>query len=728
MTRFVPVRVLAMALVSACVALPATSAYASPPPPPTLTAPVDQAQTVQSSVTIACTGADPNAHISVYVNGSHTGGFDGQANGSGNCSFPYSIATLANGDYSISITQTNGLESAQSNSVTLQARPQSPVITYPTNNGPLQSLFMFVQGAEGFANGTVVVTVDGTPHTVTASASGGWKYDITGPLAQGIHTVSAHNVDAGSNAGPDTSPAQTFFYLPAPTLTGPNGWINPALAGGVNLSYSGVEPFAKVRVYDVTNSPTLMVTATADANGNGTASVPGFVSDGVHSYAAKQEDVSHPGHFSDLSAAANAYVDTQAPPTPAQLLPNFGLPAEWSDGDLINNPTQIFVYSTEDNSVPRAPVWMHWTLDGVSQGPIQAIGDGTAQVMPSTPFSEGPHTIVVTAVDEAGNASAGSATTNFVVDSIAPSEIKLVSPAEISSDASGVLQLKTEPLATVTISLDGGPILHDTADNLGNVEFDVGPLADGDHAIDATATDAAGNGGRLTLNFTTDTTPPQAPIISSPAPNAVVTVHRPAIVFAGDPNTDNAIVIDGAPVGNASTDGDGNASFTVPSDLADGPHIVSVTAIDAAQNSTDSIPVAFTVAEPPPTNDPPPDDPSHTPRATPLTLSGVKLSGGVLQTCKRHARRCHARTAKLTLSVSAPATIKLVLTHSVHHHTKVAATVTVKAPKAGKVSYVLHRKVGGHTLPRGSYKLVIQATAKADGSQSATVTKSIRVR
>jgi hypothetical protein len=631
MTRFVPARVLIAALVSACVALPAASAYAGPPP--------------------------------------------------------------------------------------------APNIVYPSDNGPLFPAAMSIQGTGASAGDTVVVTLDATQHSVAADAGGGWEYDITGSFAQGQHTVSAHIVDPSNGTGPESG-VTTFYYLLAPTLSGPS-WVHPT-ANSIVLNYSGTEPNTTVKLIDADTNTTLK-SGTADPSGAGTIAVPGIPSDGLHNYEVKQQHVV----TSSPSNIVRVGVDTQAPATPAQLLPNFGLLADWSDGDFITNTTQVFVVSTEASDPHIAPVQMHWTLDGVGQTPVDPIGDGTTQiVMPST-LSQGSHTIVVTQVDAAGNTSSPT-TIDFVLDSIGPSKLDMVSPQQYSSDASGVLQFKTDPNATVTMSLDGGPVMHDIADIDGNIEFDVAPLADGPHTIVASASDEAGNVINQTFHFTTDTTPPQAPVVSSPAPGSTITDHRPTIVFAGDPDTVNTIVIDGTPAGTATADDDGNATFAVPSALADGAHTLSITAVDQAQNSTDSAPITFTVAEPttPPGSDPPGNgDPnSHPPRGTSLTLSSIKLSGTVLQTCKAHAHHCHEKTATLTLSVSAPATLKLALTQTVRHRTKTVATVTVKAAKAGKVTYVLHRKVGSHTLAHGSYKLVIQGTATADGSKSATVTKSISVR
>ncbi len=717
----------ALAVVATAVglALPAAAAHANPPAP-TLTTPVDDSQTYLSTVSIGCTGAVALADITVYVDGvADPGAPSGHADAAGHCAFTFPVS---DGDHTIAITETvAGSESNQSSTAMVHVRHSAPQISYPVDNGNMDPDFPFIQGVGAFAGGTVVMVVDGTSHTVTADSSGNFKYFVAQPLTQGLHTVAVNNVDAQSNAGP-VSPTTTYAYLAPPTLTAPTGWTHPSVA--LNLTFSGVLPGGKVRLFE---NGTQIATATADPSGNGTVATPTLPTDGIHDYTAKQADTQ--GHSSVASGSVRAYIDTTSPPKPVLLTPASLLPPD-GDGGYVTDADQIFVYSTDANNASRASVTMHWELDGVAQPPLGAIGDGTAQLSPQAPalFSQGAHTIRAQAVDEAGNTSPWSDVTDFVVDSIPPATIDLVSPAAISSDSSGILQLKTEADAVVTLSLDGGPVLHDTADNEGNVEFDVGPLADGDHSLDTTATDAAGNGGHLTLHFLVDTTPPQAPVVSSPANGDVVTVPDPLITFEADPDTDITVFVDGAQAGVVQTDGDGNATFRLHA-LADGPHSVAVRAIDQAQNFTDGTPVGFTVAVPvaPPPGDtsstpPPGDGTSHTPLATALKLSNVRLSGSILSTCAPHVRRCHDKTAKLSLAVSAPATIKLTLTRTVHHRTTTAATATFKVPKAGAASYVLHRKVGSHTLAHGSYKLVIQATAKSGGARSATVTESISVR
>ena len=94
----------------------------------------------------------------------------------------------------------------------------------------------------------------------------------------------------------------------------------------------------------------------------------------------------------------------------------------------------------------------------------------------------------------------------------------------------------------------------------------------------------------------------------------------------------------------------------------------------------------------------------------------------------RRARRCKEKTATLSLLVNEAASVRLALTRKVHGVTATVGTVTVKAARAGKVSYVLHRKFAGHKLATGTYKLGVQAIAKAGGTKSNTVTNTITVR
>ncbi|MGW8168568.1 MAG: Ig-like domain-containing protein [Sulfurovaceae bacterium] len=154
---------------------------------------------------------------------------------------------------------------------------------------------------------------------------------------------------------------------------------------------------------------------------------------------------------------------------------------------------------------------------------VTADANGNYTFTPTTPLSEGTHSITVTATDAAGNPITET-TGYFTIDTTPPKSISMtvaddVAPITgeianngVTDDTTPTISGKTEAGATVTIA-DGTTVLGTvTADGNGHYEFTPGtPLSEGAHSVSATATDAAGNTiTSATTNFTVDTTAPTA--------------------------------------------------------------------------------------------------------------------------------------------------------------------------------------------------------------------------
>ncbi|MFA7019318.1 MAG: Ig-like domain-containing protein [Sphaerochaetaceae bacterium] len=154
---------------------------------------------------------------------------------------------------------------------------------------------------------------------------------------------------------------------------------------------------------------------------------------------------------------------------------------------------------------------------------VTADDNGNYTFTPTTPLSEGTHSITVTATDAAGNPITET-TGYFVIDTTAPNSISMsitddVAPITgeivnngVTDDTTPTFSGKTEAGATVTIA-DGTTVLGTVdADENGNYTFTpTTPLGEGAHSVSATATDAVGNTiTSTTTTFTIDTTAPTA--------------------------------------------------------------------------------------------------------------------------------------------------------------------------------------------------------------------------
>lgn len=157
-----------------------------------------------------------------------------------------------------------------------------------------------------------------------------------------------------------------------------------------------------------------------------------------------------------------------------------------------------------------------------------------------------------------------------------------------------------EAASTVRVYIDGSLAGTVTATG-GNWSFTPGSaLADGAHTVYATATDAANNTSpnSTTINFTIDTTPPPAPVVTTPANGSTTSDTTPTVSGTAEPASTVTVTIDGSAAGATTANGSGNWSFTPGSALADGAHNVRATAADSAGNtSPNSNTNSFTITQ-----------------------------------------------------------------------------------------------------------------------------------
>jgi subtilase family serine protease len=207
---------------------------------------------------------------------------------------------------------------------------------------------------------------------------------------------------------------------------------------------------------------------------------------------------------------------------------------------------------------------------------VSATLDGQPFSSGSTVASEGTHVLTVHATDTAGNAS--DATLTFTLDLTPP----VISVAGVQDG-----QLTNQPvvptfsatdlhLQAVSATLDGAAFASGTQVS-----------AEGDHSLAVTATDAAGNSSQKPVAFTIDTTPPVITIAGvtdgglynhSVTPTSTASDLHPGTVTA---------TLDGQPF-----------SLGTPVS-AEGTHVLSVHAVDAAGNGSDSR-LSFTLDLTPP--------------------------------------------------------------------------------------------------------------------------------
>lgn len=221
------------------------------------------------------------------------------------------------------------------------------------------------------------------------------------------------------------------------------------------------------------------------------------------------------------------------------------------------------------------------------------------------PAADGEYTIRVTALDFGGNEASETAT--VTLDSTPPpvptieapedGAALVTSPVSISGSApdAAVVEVSVNGEVLCTVELDAAAFSCDTA-----------ALEDGDYAITAVSSDALGNRSEASapVTFIIDTTPPEAPAITSPEDG--VTIEETLPTFAGTSEAGTSVVVsiaDGDEVCTATTDDTGAFSCVGTVDFDPGQYTVNAVATDDNGLVSDvSADVTFTVAKPPANN------------------------------------------------------------------------------------------------------------------------------
>ncbi len=548
----------------------------TPPSAPVVLTPAEG--TVTSDATPTYTGtAEPNSTVTIIVDGNPVGTTTADAGGNWTFDQP---TDLPEGSHTVSATATddagNVSQPSNTNTFTVDTTaPAAPVVLTPAD-GSVTSDATPTYSGTAEPGSTVTIIVDGTPvGTTTADAGGNWTFDQPTDLPEGSHTVSATATD---DAGNTSLPSNTNTFTVDTTAPAAPVVLTPAdgsVTSDATPTYSGTaEPGSTVTII-VDGTP--VGTTTADAGGNWTFDQPTDLPEGSHTVSATATDDA--GNTSLPSNTNTFTVDTTAPAAPVVLTP--------ADGSVTSDTTPTYTGTAEPNSTVTVIV------DGTPVGTATADGDGNWTFTPVVPLAEGPHSVNATATDAAGNTSPNSNTNDFIVDTMAPAAPVVLTPADgsVTSDATPTYTGTAEPGSTVTIIVDGTPVGTTTADAGGNWTFDQPTgLADGDHMVSATATDAAGNTSPSsnTNTFTVDTTPPGAPVVTTPADGSVTNDPTPTYSGTAEPGSTVTVIIDGTPVGTTTADANGDWSFPQPADLPEGPHMVSATATDEAGNTSPS--------------------------------------------------------------------------------------------------------------------------------------------
>ena len=584
--------------------------------------------------------AIPGSLVTVYLDDSTTalGTVTADAT-TGAWSFPIATA-LAEGNHSFSVTATVGAEtSGQSPGATVNidlTPPAAPTLgTLVDNVGTVTG--SVVSGTptddnQPTLNGTAtpgdVITIysgDAVLGTVPVSATGAWSFTLPAALDDGTYTLLITATDPAGNQSQPSAPFSLVVdtVTAAPVITGANDDVGPVTGNVASGGFTNdntptlsgsAEAGSSVSIYE---GGRLLGTVLANASGIWSFTPTVVLAEGLHSFTAIATDTA--GNVSEASGAYTLTVDMTPPATPVlvsvsdDVAGNTGLLVS---GQLTNDARP------ELTGTGVAGTTIRILDNGVEIGTTVVNADGGWTFIPTSDLAQGPHELRVSATDAAGNVSGTSPAFSLNVDTVAPVAPVLGSVVDdvgtitgpitnggLTNDARPTFNGTGEAGSTVRILVDGQEIGSAVVNASGSWTFTPDTLLeDGLHSVTLTATDPAGNTGPVSGAFTltVDTLAPAAPTIVAAADN-VGTIQTPLTV-SGQVTDDTTPTLSGRAAANATVTvydngvalgtvqatAAGDWTFTPGTELGNGSHTFTASAVDAAGNLSE-LSAGFTV-------------------------------------------------------------------------------------------------------------------------------------
>ncbi|EOX3820058.1 Ig-like domain-containing protein [Enterobacter quasiroggenkampii] len=526
---------------------------------------------------------------------------------------PSSVLTaIGNGDLTVSASVTNGHGNTGTGERDISIDANLPGLRVDTVAGDdvINSIehaqnLIITGSSNGLATGAALtVTVNGKTYAATVLADGTWTAAIpaadVSALAAGTVTVT---VEGQSTAGnPVTISHDVKVDLAAVAIS-----INPIASDDViNAAEKGADLVLSGSTTNVEENQTVTIifggksyTATVDADGNWTATVPsadvGSLKDGDASVQVNVINV----NGNSASAGREYSVDATAPTVSIEII---------SDNNIINaaEAQQDLVINGVTNAEAGQTVTV--TLNGVDYTTtVQANGSWSVTV-PSADLNgitDGNYTVSAAVSDKAGNPA--SADRDVLVDTTVPQlTIHTVSDDDVINSAEHAQAMIVTGSVTgaaagdvVTVTLNGKSYTA-TLDASGNWSVgvpaaDVTALAAGDYTITAALTDKAGNSNSATHGVAVNLTAPGLTIDTVSGDDVINNTEKTQdLTLSGTASGLAAgavvtVMLNGKAY-SAQVDDNGKWTTTVPASevgqLGEALYTVTASATDSVGNST----------------------------------------------------------------------------------------------------------------------------------------------
>ena len=459
--------------------------------------------------------------------------------------------------------------------------------------------------------------------TATVGSDGNWSVTPSTPLSEGSHSLTVTATDPAGNESGASGAFEVVVTATAPdaisigSVIDDVGSVTGALvSGGVTddtrptVSGTGAEAGQTVTLYA---NGVAVGSTVAGADGSWSVEPTNPLGDGDYDLTVTVTDLA--GNVSAHSDGFAVEVDTQAPATPSigGVADDDGTAIE--DGDSTNDDTPTFSGSGGE---PGDTVTLYDGDEEIGSGTVD--DEGNWEITPEDPLDEGEHDLHVTITDPAGNESDPSDDFTVIVDTTAPDapELDDLTVTDDVGAVQGELSSGDETDDTVptisgtggaegdiaTLYVDGVAVGTAVVDASGNWSIEPGTaLAEGDHELTVTYTDAAGNESDPSAAFdlTVDTTAPDAPDMSGVTVTDDVGAVQGELssgdstddtkpTFSGTGGTEGDTVTlyaDGVAVGTGIVAADGSWSVEPETPLGDGDYDLTLTFTDPAGNESD---------------------------------------------------------------------------------------------------------------------------------------------
>ncbi|HDC4550125.1 TPA: BapA prefix-like domain-containing protein [Enterobacter kobei] len=500
--------------------------------------------------------------------------------------------------YTATATDEAGNVSAASPAITITVdtvAPDTPVISAvggEPSGGFITDATPTV-GGTGVNGETVIVYNNGVEVGRVVVANGEWNLDLPaqtdGPL-----NITVAGVDAAGNVSAPSPVFTVTLDTVAPAIPQINDVLESQLTNNVLYTRDGVptltgtgEPGSTV-IVSVDGTPSA-VPVTVQPNGSWTWTADSTLADGQHTFTVSASDPA--GNTSASSAPLNVTVDTLDPTAPDNLnlaaegTPLTGTAEAGSIITVMNGSTVIgtgVVDSTGNFSIAVSPA----PQDGASL--TVSAADASGRTSPDATYNvigtlpNLPDIPVITAINDDAAPLTG--------------DVK----GKTTNDITPTLTGTAEAGSLVTIYQDGGltPVATVTADGSGNWSYTPAALGEGLHSFEVTATlNGATSGRSPAASVTVDLTAPGTPTIGAviddvgpgtgPLTNGQTTNdNQPTLTGTGAVGDTISVYNNGTLLGSAVVGNTGTWSFTPPSPLAEGTHVLTIRETDPAGNQS----------------------------------------------------------------------------------------------------------------------------------------------